>query len=273
MANTSIVREKEAAGTAAEQKEVQGGARGAVVGEIMGDIQEWRKLRDGDFQALWDEFYAKWRGFWMPEHKAYKTERSKVISPLTSMAVDLTSAEIIEAIFGREYFIDMPDDIADDQKEDMEVVRNFLVSDLKQVAFVEEFALMVLNGCLYGTAICKIQINTKKRKKPYRKQDGTLVAEEIEEVFIKPIAIEPGQFVGDPGARDIDEMKGCAHEFNAPINSLRAKQTDGVYYKDIGIQEYDMPILSPNRGDTPTGNMRRKKNTAFITEYYGLVPT
>ena len=268
----SIVREKEVAGEV-DNKEVQDGARGSIVTEVMGDISEWRRLRDADFEALWDEYYAKWRGFWMPEHKAYKTERSKLISPLTSMAIDLTSAEIIEAVFGREYFVDLPDDVDDEDTADMEVVRQHLTNDLKRVGFVDEFGLIVLNGCLYGSGICKIQINVRKEKKPYRNAEGNLVAETVEKVFIKPVAVEPGQFVGDPVARDIDDMKGCAHEFHAPINSLRTKQADGVYYRDVSIREYDMPLIAPNRGDTPAGARRKKRNTAFITEYYGLVPT
>lgn len=272
MAN-SIVREREAAGIGEDQKPAQGGARGKIVSEIMGDIGAWRKLRDGDYEQIWDEYYAKWRGFWMPEHRAYKTERSKLISPLTSMSIDLTSAEIIEAVFGREYFIDLPDDVGDQQPADMVAVRNNLVNDLKDEGFVKQFGLTVLNGCLYGNGIMKIQVEVKTTKKPFRKQDGTLIAEDVEEVCIKPVAIEPGQFVGDPVADDIDNMKGCAHEFHASLPSLRRKQNEGVYYKDVLITEHETPIIAPNRGDTPEGNRRHKKNTAFVTEYYGLIPT
>jgi hypothetical protein len=130
MANRHIVRERETAG-GSDNKEPQGGARGALASTIMADISEWRKLRDGDFEALWDEFYAKWRGFWMAEHKSFKTERSKLISPLTSMSVDLTTAEIVEAVLGREYFIDLPDDVEDQDSTDVERVRMILVQDMK----------------------------------------------------------------------------------------------------------------------------------------------
>ena len=63
--SNSIVREREA-GNNPDAKKRQAGAGGDVVSEIMGDIKAWRDLRDGDFEELWDEFYAKWRGFWMP---------------------------------------------------------------------------------------------------------------------------------------------------------------------------------------------------------------
>jgi hypothetical protein len=266
MANKNIVRERETAG-GEDNREKQGGRRGALVGEIMGDISNWRKLRDGDFEALWDEFYAKWRGFWFAEHRSFKTERSKLISPLTSMAVDLTTAEIVEAVLGREYFVDLPDDVLDADTADVEAARVILVSDLKDAGFVEEFGLVALNGCLYGTGIMKIQVNTRIVKKPYRKEDGTLAVENEEQVFIKPVAIEPGQFVGDPGAMDIDDMQGCAHEFSMPLHMVRKRQAKGTYYKDVTIGAWDKPILMPNRGDTEAGNRKRIANVAFITEY------
>lgn len=271
MANSQIVRERDFP-SAEDAMKSQGGARGEVVQEIMADISEWRKLRDADYEAVWDEYYAKWRGFWMPEHKAYKTERSKIISPLTSMAVDLTSAEIIESIFGREYFIDLPDDVADQQKDDVELVRKLLVEDLKNEGFIKQFGLIALNGCLYGNGIVKIQVLVKQEKIPWRKEDGSLITAVQEKVCIRPVAIEPGQFVGDPSVDDIDMMKGCAHEFYLPLHIIRQRQQEGVYYPDTDIFEWDQPQISPNRGDTPEGNLRRKRNVAFITEYYGVVP-
>ena len=271
MAN-SIVREREVAG-GAEARKVQGGQRGKVVGEVMGDILPWRRLRDGDFDALWDEYYAKWRGFWSPQHKSFKTERSKLISPLTSVSIDLTSAEIVEAILGREYFIDLPDNVADEDKADMDANRKLLVQDLKNDGFIDEFALTVLNGCLYGTGITKIQIMTRKVKIPFRTKDGKLEVREEERVHIKHVAIEPGQFVADPGARSIDDMKGCAHEFMLPLHTIKQRQAAGVYYSDVDIGPFNAKTLSPGRGDTEAGNRKPAGDVAYITEYYGLIST
>ena len=271
MANRHIVRERETAG-GEDSRDVQGGARGAIVSEIMGKIEPWRKLRDGDFEALWDEYYAKWRGFWMPQHKSYKTERSKLISPLTSMSIDLTTAEIIEAVMGREYFVDLPDDVEDEDTTDMDVVRVRLVNDLKGEGFVNEFAKAVLNGCLYGNGILKIQINTKKVRTPERDSEGNLRVAEEEVVRIKPVAIEPGNFVADPAVADIDDMVGCAHEFLMPLPTLERKQFEGQYYNDVKIGSYRAKILNPNRGDTEQGQRKDKGEAAYITEYYGLIP-
>ena len=272
MATSHIVKEREVAGGSGKRDDVQGGDRGKVVNDVMGKITPWRVLRDGDFERLWDEYYAKWRGFWMARHKSFKTERSRLISPLTSMAIDLTSAEIIEAVLGREYWIDLPDDVEDEDTQDMELARNLLVQDLRAEGFIEEFALTALNGCLYGTGITKIQINTRIVKKPYIDTDKTLKIEETEVVQIRPVAIEPGQFVADPSARSIDEMVGCAHEFMMPLSTLARRQAEGVYYNDFKVEAFRARRIAPNRGDTEQGNRKDQGEAAYITEYYGLIP-
>jgi hypothetical protein len=272
MSNLHIVREPDVAANAAKAK-IQGGSRGKVVGEIMGDIVKWRRIRDNDFEDLWDEYYYKWRGFWRPQDRSYRKERSKLIAPLTSMAVDLTAAEIIEAVFGREYFIDLPDNIGDEQQADVEAVRNKLVEDLKNAGFIGEFGSCALNGTLYGKGIMKVQVLTREEITPFRDEDGKLQTTRKEVVDIKPINIDPGTFVPDPGSQDIDMMKGCAHEFLLPLHIVRQRQSQGVYDPTFSVGPYNQARVLPNRGDTADGNRKDKGDVAFITEYYGLVPT
>lgn len=264
-----VVRERE---VASDKPKLEAGARGTLVGDVIADVVPWRKLRDSKFENLWDEFYAKWRGFWMPQHKSFKTERSRIIAPLTSMSVDLTSAEIIEAVLGREYFIDLPDDVGDQDTKDVDAARKLLVQDLKKVGFIDEFALTALNGCLYGTGITKIQISTKIEKSMRRDSAGTLQVDEKEVVIVKPVAIEPGSFVADPSARCIDDMKGCAHEFLMPLSTLKRRQLSKQYYP-AKVGAFKARIISKNRGDTEEGNIRDQGEVAYITEYYGEVPT
>lgn len=275
MANLSmIVKERETQGGDEAKVPMQGGARGRVVSTIMGRVEPWRKLRDGDFEEVWDEYYAKWRGFWMPQHKSYKTERSKLISPLTSMSIDLTAAEIIEAVLGREYWIDLPDDYQDENKDstDVEAARKILIEDLREEGFINEFAKAVINGCVYGNGIIKIQINTKYKNRPRRNDKGELKVEREEVVQIKPVSIEPGTFVCDPATSDIDDMVGCAHEFLMPLHLLANRQSEGIYYNDVKIGPYNARTLNPNRGDTEEGNRKDKGDASLITEYYGVIP-
>ena len=271
MANLGIVRERDVRGE--DSKPRQGGARGEVASTIMGDITPWRKLRENEFEDLWDEYYAKWRGFWMPQHKNYKTERSKLISPLLSMSIDLTSAEIIEAVFGREYFVDIPDDVQDGENEDVDQARKLLVQDLRQSGFVEAFGNTVVNGCLYGTGIMKIQVGTKIEKVPVRKQNGDLIVSRKEVPVVKPVTINPDQFVPDPSTSDIDMMKGCAHEFRMPVHSAQRMQMEGQWYKDVALSAWEPVERSgQNRKDTENSHRRElNKQSLMVTEYYGLI--
>ncbi len=52
-----IIVEREVANPG-NRPEIVGGARGDVVSTIMADLYLWRRLRDGTFEHLWDEFYA-----------------------------------------------------------------------------------------------------------------------------------------------------------------------------------------------------------------------
>lgn len=272
MANAHIVRERETAAAEATKK-VMGGARGDIVQEIMADVTSWRRLRDDTFESLWNEFYRKWRGFWAPEDKNTKGERSRLISPLTSMSIDLTVAEIVESVLGREYFVDLPDDADDPQKEDMDKVRVALCDDLRDEDFELNFPMAVLNGALYGTGLMKLQILTKRAVELVRIGDK-LVPTDKEVVHIRPVAVEPAQFVADPTATCIDEMKGCAHEFPLSLHTISQRQQDGVYYDDMDIGPYS--AWSTNglqRADTETPDRKRTGDAALITEYYGLIPT
>jgi hypothetical protein len=106
-----------------------------------------------------------------------------------------------------------------------------------------------------------------------RDSEGEIQVVEREEVQIKPVSVEPGHFVGDPSSRQIDDMKGCAHEFMLPVTTVSARQSSGVYANDMTIGAYRTRMLAPNRGDTNQGNRKEQGDSAFITEYYGLVPT
>ena len=269
MANTSIVREREAPGDGTGRK-TMGGARGDLVSAIMSDIVPWRQLRDQVFESLWDEFYRKWRGFWAPEDKSTKAERSRLISPLTAMAVDLTVAEIVESVLGREYFVDLPDDVDDAEKADMDKVRIAICDDLHDEGFETHFPMAALNGSLYGTGLMKVQILTKKVAELVNGPEG-LKPVNREVVHIRPVAVEPAQFVPDPTAIDIDDMKGCAHEFPLSLHTIQQRQDDGIYYDDFTVGSYGAWNTNGlHRGDTEQP-ARKKGDAAFITEYYGLV--
>ena len=52
------------------------------------------------------------------------SERSRLVSPATQTAVDIKLAELIDAILSREQWFDIPDDVADQQKQDAIIARD-----------------------------------------------------------------------------------------------------------------------------------------------------
>ena len=75
-----------------------------------------------------------------------------------------------------------------------------------------------------------------------------------------------GQFA--ESVPDIDDMKGCAHEFQLPLHIIQERQLSGFYYSDMTVSKWGKPILAPNRGDTKEGNRKEAGDVAFITEYW-----
>jgi hypothetical protein len=235
----------------------------------MGKVPRWREIRDSAYKDRWDDYYYTWRGRWMPQTRNKRSERSKLISPASMVAVDLTVAEIVEAIFGREQWFDVSDNLEDQEKQDAIRARDLLLEDLYKDGVVAAIVEVVLNGALYGTGVVKIGIDVEKVTRPVRQPDGRMIAVTQEQVKIMPVAIEPGQLAVDPSAAHIDEMLGVAHEFRMPLHRIEKRQADGTYF-DEPVGPSMLEWSTKERSESDTGE--DTKGAAFITEYHGLVP-
>lgn len=80
---------------------------------VVEQVDRWRTWRDTNYAAKWDEYEALWRGIWRSSERMRETERSKIVAPALSEAVENAAAELEEAIFGRgaEYFDIQPYDV------------------------------------------------------------------------------------------------------------------------------------------------------------------
>jgi hypothetical protein len=239
---------------------------------VMTRVDEWRDVRETTFRDRWDEYYRIWRGRWDSSSRSRRSERSKLISPASQIAVDTAAAEILEAAFSREAFIDINDDFKDQEREDAYRVRDQLVEDLRKDGIVEALAEIATLGALYGQFIAKIVTDVEVCTYPevIKNADGTtdVIKRSEEKVKIYPVAIEPGNLVVDTGCDSIDGGLGAAHEFESPMHSIKTKQAVGTYY-DVKVGADDSTDYTRDRSET--GN-NGKRNTARITEYHGLVP-
>lgn len=245
---------------------VQNKPENGLLSWITGKLDPWRTHRDSVHKKDWDEYYRIWRGIWDPQDKTRGSERSKIISPATMSAVDSAVSEIEEAIFGREQWFDLEEDVNEiedpGQKEEMVRARDTFREKLEEYDVPACLSNTFLIAAITGTGIMKI--NTRTKKVDYG--DG-----EREVVCVEALPIEPHQFIPDPSTETIDDMLGCAHETLVPIHIVKQMQKDGVYFPGVEVSSYDGPEMQQiNRSvisaKTPVGD------ACLITEWHGKVP-
>lgn len=241
-----------------------------LVSWVMAFVARNRASRDSAYKAKWDEYYRVWRSRWSPESRTRMSERSRLVSPATQIALDIKFADLLDAILSREQWFDIPDDIADDKKEDAIVARDRLREDLYKDGIVDFLSEVLLNGSLYGQLSAKIVVDVKQEAQPMRVK-GRLVRAYYERAAVYPVAIEPGQMVWDmSGPTTVDSMLGVAHEFRLGLHTIRERQANGIYLPgDVGPSQDEKSTVE--RGE-PGENPQNQEDAAFVTEYHGLVP-
>lgn len=236
-----------------------------LVAYVMTRVQRGRQVRDQKYGKRWNEYTRLWRGFWAEEDKSLNSERSKLISPALQQAIEMSVAEIEEAVFSKTAWFDIDDDLADQQKDDAIAYRDQLLEDFDFAGVEDSLSRSFLLAALYGTGIAKMNVALKDEK--IFTPSGPVADERV---VVTVEAIRPDEFVIDPSATSIDEAAFCGHEVIKPLHTIRAKQKAGVY-KMVEIAPW-----TGKRGD-PTGtgltsNVEAQDDGVLITEYYGKVP-
>lgn len=258
-----------------KEKAVPTTLEGHLVAWVMGNVEPWRTHRDSNHKSEWDEFYRIWRAKWSEEDRTRKSERSKIITPATMQAVESTVAELQEAVFGREAWIDLEDDVKEkmdfEQQQEWTAKRDLLLEKASKARVPQDIAKAILIGSIWGTGIGKVDTQVKKCRKIVQGQGGGPVAQEYEEVQVRLIPLEPYEFVGDPTTDNIDEMLGCAHETVVPLHWVREQIRKGAYFNEK-IEAYtaqDMP-----QGPKLAGMDRRpvQGRGVWLIEWHGKVP-
>ena len=243
---------------------------GGLVAHVMHVVRENRSVRDRIYKKRWDMYERTFRGLYSGSDKTRDGERSKLVAPALSAAIESTSATIEDAIFSREQWFDVSDDVSDPQQEDIKQARALLNEDLDMANVPDAIAKIVPNGCIYGTGIGKINV-TQKEIRNYD-QEGAVQAELRPLVTLEPIP--PWEFVIDSQARDLDSAYFVAHETHVPRNKIWAKQHSGTYRQVNIMGNSTSSTARPAGIETPDG-MRKPAahdGSVFVTEYYGLVP-
>jgi hypothetical protein len=239
---------------------------------VLNKCEEWRDHYETNYQYKHEEYFRLWRGIWDGSDSLRESERSRLIAPALQQAVESSVAEVEEATFGRGNWFDIRDDIADQNKLDMEQVKAQLMEDFNFTKTRKQVAECILNGAIYGTGIGELVIEEVKEMKPATQpiMEGAMqaVGVEIQDRFVVKLnPVLPQNFLIDPVATSVEDALGCAVDQFVPTHQVEILQEQGVYRDDdVGIA-YSDTDLEPDRelAAYPEDKVR-------LTKYYGLVP-
>ena len=262
---------------------------------VMAQCDEWRDHYNNNYEKKFKEYYRIWRGIYDPADKTRPSERSQIISPATSQAIESSVAEIEEATFNRGRFFDIRDDIvipetpsqemseqeamilqAEMQQKQIEKIkikhlRDKLDQDFKDQKIRKQMGEVLINAAVFGTGIAEIVIDIENEKKAASQQMGDVMAHGITErektvVKLKPVL--PQNFLIDPIATSVNDSIGVAIDEDVSPHSIRILQEQGVY-KDVTVGSTSTP--DDNIEADPT-LVEQPDNTVRLIKYFGLVP-
>jgi hypothetical protein len=241
-------------------------------GWVIDKCQSWRDHYESNYSQKFDEYYRLWRGQWAAEDKTRESERSRIISPALQQAVESSVAELEEATFGRGKWFDIEDDVADNEKRDIAMLREVLYKDFKKNKVRKSVAECLINAAVFGTGIAEVVLEEEKEFQPATQpvMGGDLTAvgvNIVDKTCVKLRPVMPQNFLIDPLATSIEEALGCAVDEFVPMHSVEQLQEAGVY-RDVYV------------GDAPSDfDIEPDKDLAVfeddkvrLTKYYGLVP-
>ena len=251
----------------------------ALVTWVMTKVDRWREFRDNAFKERWGEYYRLWRGRWSERDRTRNSERSRLIAPALSQAIDMTVAEMEEATFGRQQWFDVRQDLAQqldpEAKAAIYQARDNLLEDAERDGVTDAIAMTYLNGALFGNGIGKIVVDTKMVRSPGDPDPitGEQQIKEVEKVCVRLDPLPADEVVPDPTGVTVDEMLGIAHELNKPTSWVQKQQTRGVYLTTAAVLEGQEGRDSDAVAEREDGEgFLKTSDTTFITEYHGLVP-
>lgn len=249
------------------------GGGGALVSYVMERVQRWRQFRDGNYEKKWQQYEGIYRGEWTTALQVKKAERSRVITPATTNAVDQAVSEVVEAIFGRGCWFDVDEDGKSDQEiEQAAVLQKNLLEDLHKDGVKVAIIGTVHNGCVFGTGIIKRVIGTEDYETFTTGADGEQQRNSAERAYVCWESVKPQNFVIDSAATCIKDAHGVAHETLRPKHEVESKQRKGIY-RDGAIGSAS-GFGSADILEGPDGSSYAKdpNDGVYITEYHGLVP-
>jgi len=245
-----------------------------LVSFVVDHCDRWRTYRDINFLPQWEEYERIFRGQWASEDKTRESERSRIVTPATQQAVETRHAEIIEAIFGSGEFFDIKDDLRDVNGDpmDVEFLKLQMMEDFKRDKLRKHVDQVVLLAEIYGTGIAEITTSMEKELVPATmpmpgESQAAIGTVEKMRVSVKPMPINPKNFLWDPNGTTVEDCMGVAIEKYVSIHKVVRGIERGIYRKVNITPTYEDTDLEP----TQEVSQYQDEKVLLLT-YYGLVP-
>jgi hypothetical protein len=244
----------------------------SLEGWVIHKCNQWRNHFESNYQEKFDEYYRLWRGIWAEEDSIRSSERSRLISPALQQAVESAVAEVEEATFGRGKWFDIKDDLQDQQKADIQILRSQLEEDMRFAKARKGIAECLINSAVFGTGIGEVVLEEVKELKPATQpvMDGELTAVGVMEqprTIVKIRPVMPQNFLIDPVATSIEEALGVAIDEFVPLHQVEQAQEQGIYF------DVDVSVAAPDTDIEPDQDLTiYMDDKVRLTKYYGLVP-
>ena len=249
----------------------------ALAGYVTGKVDPWEDHRNMGYAQRWKEYWRLWRGQWHSDDKNRASERSRLIAPALSQAIEASAAEVEEILLGKEMWFDLPEDPFDETPQDTQTSIKSLRYDFEKTKTKMVAKEAILNASIFGTGILKLNVQVVKDAKPTRKPGGKLERTEEETVFVQPESVRPDEFIPDPAGVTIEEMAGCAVRLVKPMHYIIEKIESGEYRRSALSQL--APTSKMRSGyevdhgvDVAATLSVAEAEPLTITEYHGKVP-
>lgn len=242
---------------------------------VLNKMTEWESSRDTTYHKRWGQYERLWRGIWSEQDKQRKSERSRLISPALSQAIESIVAEVEEALFSTGRFFDVDPDLREEEKQQMMALRDMLYNDMMTADVKSAISEIVLLAAIFGTGIGKIIVDITKNKfitpKPVNGLPEVVKvgATGEEEVVVRLVPVHPREFVIDSSSKNITDALGMGHVTIVPMHIVERRQREGVYRKEANVSEFTGDMHTT---DGATEQYARIQDGAKIYEYHGLVP-
>lgn len=259
--------------TGEEQKpQVDPGAQ--LVSWLVGRVQPWRDHRNRNYLSSWTEYWRLWRGQWDAADRTRQSERSRLIAPALSQAIEMSVAEVEEAVLSKEVWFDIADDIRDDDKLDAVLMRDQLREDMDAVGVRDKISEACLVAGIFGTGTLKVNTEVLPWAGLQRNEEGDLVTIDGEKVVVDYESYRPDQVIPDPAGRTVDEMLGIALEHKVPTHAIYEKIERDIYRRSAAplLGGNHLPRENENALDMDERLTPAEADTTTVIEYHGKVP-